>query len=115
MKMRSIAGLGISVAVIAGATVLAPVTAMASSSLECEQGGQTGQRNIYYYLCDDPVAGASNYVWAGAPIVSGQGTERIEGTCIGGSLPYTIRVSYVVNGVTENDATGLTCSSNPKY
>jgi hypothetical protein len=100
-------GLITAAAVAAGLTVLAPQAAPAANAApDCTQGGSTGAHDIYYWFCSYSVAGSPTLTWAGAPIVSGQGTGRVKGTCIGGSNPYFITVSWV-------DSTGAAQTSAP--
>jgi hypothetical protein len=103
MRVRRSTGLVTAAAVAASLTVLIPSAARASNPApDCSQGGATGTRNVYYWNCVYSVPGT----WRGAPIVSGQGTGHVVGTCVGGSLPYFITVSWV-------DGSGTTQTSAP--
>ncbi|GAA2059235.1 hypothetical protein GCM10009839_81840 [Catenulispora yoronensis] len=115
MSARSSIASGLTAAVAAALSVLGPAAAHADDPVpSCEQMGQTAQRNIYSYNCEEFVPGSPYLTWAGAPITSGQGTAELWGTCVGGSLPYTIRVSWTISGVTHNASTRLTCSGGGK-
>lgn len=107
MRARRFTGLLSAAAVAVGVAVLAPSPAQASNPApDCSQGGSTGTRNVYYWSCVYYVSGNPVITWRGAPIVSGQGTSQVTGTCVGGSLPYYITASWV-------DGTGTTQTSDP--
>jgi len=110
MRARRFIVSGIAAAVTAGLTALAPAANADTPTPSCEQMGQTTQRNIYQYNCEEFVPGNPYLTWAGAPITSGQGTSELWGTCVGGSLPYTIRVSWTISGTTYTASTTLRCA-----
>jgi hypothetical protein len=107
MRARGPIRLILAASVAAGLTVLASQSALAANPApDCSQGGSTGKPNIYYWNCDYSVAGSPQLTWRGAPVISGQGTGQVTGTCVGGSLPYFITVSWI-------DSTGTPQTSSP--
>ena len=107
MRTRGFTSLLAAAAMAAGLTALAPSAAHAANPQpDCSQGGTTGTRNIYTWDCVYLISGSPLLTWRGAPITSGQGTSHVLGTCIGGSLPYFISVSWT-------DASGTTQTSAP--
>lgn len=110
MSTRRFLSVGIAAAAAAGLIALTPPSANATETPSCEQGGATTQRNIYTYNCELFVAGNPYITWSGAPIVSGQGTSELWGTCVGGSLPYTITARWTIAGTAYSSSGKLTCS-----
>jgi hypothetical protein len=110
MPTRRFLSTGVATAVAAGLIALNAPSASATDTPSCEQAGSTTQRNIYYYNCELFVTGNPYITWSGAPITSGQGTGELWGTCIGGSLPYTITARWTIAGTAYSSSTHLTCS-----
>ena len=109
MRMRTATAIGTALAAAAALTVFAPTAARAGSGPSCELGGETSQRNIYSVQCEYSVAGNPVLTWSGdMPIVSGQGTSTIKGTCIGNSEYYTIVVTWA-GAPTPSPATVFYC------
>ena len=117
MRARRIIAAGIAAAATAALTALAPGDAMANTAAppSCEQAGQTTQKNISYYNCEYYVPGNPYLTWSGAPITRGQGTGELWVTCVDGSLPYYITVSWTDStGTTYSGTTKLTCEGGGK-
>ena len=94
MRMHTATAIGTALAVTAALTVVAPTAALAIAGPSCRLGGNTTQKNVYYVQCEYFVTGNPVLTWSGIPIVSGQGTSEMEGTCIGGSEYYDIKVTW---------------------
>jgi hypothetical protein len=92
--MHTATVIGTALVAAAALTVVAPTAALAIAGPSCELGGNTTQKNIYYVLCEYSVTGNPVLTWSGIPIVSGQGTSEMEGTCIGNSEYYDITVTW---------------------
>ncbi|MEY9888914.1 hypothetical protein ABIA31_002562 [Catenulispora sp. MAP5-51] len=116
MRARRIFATGIAVTAAAGFVAFAPSSATADTAAppSCEQAGQTTQKNISYYNCEYYVPGNPYLTWSGAPITRGQGTGELWGTCVDGSLPYYITVSWTDSAGTHSGTTKLTCEGGGK-
>jgi hypothetical protein len=94
MRMHTATAIGMALAAAAALTVVAPTAALAGTGPSCELGGETSQHNVYYVQCEYVVTGNPVLTWSGIPIVSGQGTSEMKGTCIGDSEYYDIKVTW---------------------